>query len=59
MANICSNSYHFIFNDGEKAKKFLNFVNTSDLLYKFGNSKYKEVVYVHEIEYTPISDWAL
>ena len=30
MANICSNSYRFIFSDGEKAKKFLNFVNTSD-----------------------------
>ena len=33
--------------------------NMSVLLYKLGNSKYKEVVYVHEIEYTPISDWAL
>ena len=30
MANICSNSYRFVFSDGEKAKKFLNFVNTSD-----------------------------
>ena len=29
MANICSNSYRFIFSDGEKANKFLNFVNTS------------------------------
>lgn len=33
--------------------------NMSVLLYKLGNSKYKEVVYVHEIEYIPISDWAL
>lgn len=33
--------------------------NMSVLLYKLGSSKYKEVVYVHEIEYTPISDWAL
>lgn len=33
--------------------------NMSVLLYKLGNSKYKEVVFVHEIEYTPISDWAL
>ena len=31
----------------------------SVLLYKLMNSKYKEVVYVHKIEYTPISDWAL
>ena len=30
MANICSNDYHFIFSDAEKAKKFLDFVNTSD-----------------------------
>ena len=30
MANICSNSYRFIFSDGEKAKKFLNFVEASD-----------------------------
>lgn len=29
------------------------------LLRKLGNSKYSEAVYVHEIEYTPISDWAL
>lgn len=33
--------------------------NMSVLLYKLGNSKYSEDVYVHEIEYTPISDWAL
>lgn len=33
--------------------------NMSVLLYKLGNSKYKEVVHVHEIEYTPISDWTL
>ena len=33
--------------------------NMSVLLYKLGNSKYSESVYVHEIEYTPISDWAL
>lgn len=33
--------------------------NMSVLLYKLGSSKYKEVVYVHEIEYAPISDWAL
>lgn len=33
--------------------------NMSVLLYKLGNSKYKEVVFAHEIEYTPISDWAL
>ena len=31
----------------------------SALLRKLGNSKYSEAVYVHEIEYTPISDWAL
>lgn len=30
MANICSNDYHFIFSDAEKAKKFLDFVKTSD-----------------------------
>lgn len=30
MANICSNDYHFIFSDAEKAKKFLDFVETSD-----------------------------
>ena len=30
MANICSNTYHFIFRDGEQAKKFLNFVENSD-----------------------------
>ena len=33
-------------------------VNMSVLLYKLGNSKYSKDVYVHEIEYTPISDWA-
>lgn len=33
--------------------------NMSVLLYKLGNSKYSETVYVHEIEYTPISNWAL
>ena len=31
----------------------------SALLHKLVNSKYSEAVYVHEIEYTPISDWAL
>ena len=31
----------------------------SALLRKLGNSKYSEAVYVHEIEYTPISDWTL
>ena len=30
MANICSNDYHFIFSDAEKAKKFLDFVESSD-----------------------------
>ena len=30
MANICSNDYHFIFSDAEKAKKFLDFVKSSD-----------------------------
>lgn len=30
MANICSNIYRFIFSDGEKAKKFLDFINSSD-----------------------------
>lgn len=33
--------------------------NMSVLLYKLGNSKYSKDVYIHEIEYTPISDWAL
>ena len=33
--------------------------NMSVLLYKLGNSKYSKAVYVHEIEYTPISDWPL
>lgn len=32
--------------------------NMSVLLYKLGNSKYKEAVYVHEITYLSISDWA-
>lgn len=39
MANICSNVYNFIFSDAEKAKKFLNFVETSDhegSLYEMG-----------------------
>lgn len=31
----------------------------SALLHKLVNSKYSEAVYVHEIEYTPISDWAI
>lgn len=30
MANICSNIYHFIFSDEEKAKKFLDFIETSN-----------------------------
>ena len=30
MANICSNIYHFIFSDEEKAKKFLDFIKTSN-----------------------------
>lgn len=30
MANICSNDYHFIFSDAEKAKKFLDFVESFD-----------------------------
>lgn len=30
MANICSNIYRFIFSDGEKAEKFLDFINSSD-----------------------------
>lgn len=30
----------------------------SVLLYKLRNSKYGETVYVHEIVYSPISDWA-
>ena len=30
MANICSNTYHFIFSDKEKAEKFLDFVQASN-----------------------------
>ena len=39
MANICSNIYHFIFSDEEKAKKFLDFIETSnceDSVYELG-----------------------
>lgn len=39
MANICSNIYHFIFSDEEKAKKFLDFVETPEYkgsVYKMG-----------------------
>lgn len=31
--------------------------NLSVLLYKLGNSKYDEAVYIHEITYSNISDW--
>lgn len=39
MANICSNIYHFIFSDEEKAKKFLDLVETPEYegsVYKMG-----------------------
>ena len=39
MANICSNNYQFIFSNGEKAQRFLDFIQSpdhKDSVYKMG-----------------------
>lgn len=60
MANFCSNIYHFVFSDKEKAEKFLDFVSTSDndkdkgLLYQLSiktnkNATFRDVIKIDKI----------
>lgn len=56
MANICSNDYHFIFSDEEKAKKFLTFVETSS---NAGGSVYEMGIKAHieDAENRDVREW--